>query len=347
MNIKVAPIILFQLVCLLLNAQNTDTLNQTAYPFGGVNELALHYFSIDFTKAQRQQLKDTPLEFIFLVDEKGTAKLREINGTSDIVILDSLERHSAELPKFQPALEDGRPIPSLYFMQLTFPTYKPAQQQLSSALFGAPAVAMSEFEYVEFSKDRLDMVVGFTGSTVFGNAKEYLKGGFGMQVKFSYTTKSAWGGGLNFGFDTNKHKKDFPIDVNRAQNDNSATAIIGVYLSKWLPNPKNKENPFSIQLELNYVNQNVTPKIDGLEPKWVKFTGFSPGLFVHYPLRLFKAKRTYHYGPLLTTNGYANLHFGVRQFLMSNKAANRTTLEIGFAFRMTSRKIVDYQLKEN
>ena len=81
---------------------------------------------------------------------------------------------------------------------------------------------------------------------------------------------------------------------------------------------------------MKYVSQNITPKIDGLKPEWVKFTGFSPCLFVHYPLRLFKAKRTYHYGSLLTTNGYANLHFGVRQFLMSNTAANRTTLEMGF-----------------
>ena len=205
-------VLLFSLLCSSLFAQNPDTLNQTASPFGGVNELALHYFSIDFTKEQRQQLKDVPIEFIFLVDEKGTAKLREINGIQDIVILDSLERHSNELPKFQPALEAGQPISSLYFMQLTFPTYKPVPQRLSSSLFGVPVAALSEFEYIEFSKDRLDLVVGFTGSTVFGNAKDYLKGGFGMFTKFSYTTKSTWGVGLNFGFDINNHKRDFPIE---------------------------------------------------------------------------------------------------------------------------------------
>ena len=158
----------------------------------------MHYFSIDFTKEQRQQLKDVPIEFIFLVDEKGTAKLREINDIQDIVILDSFERHSTKLPEFQPALEEGQPISSLYFMQLTFPTYKPVPQKLSSSLFGVPVAAMSEFEYVEFSKDRLDMVVGFTGSAIFGNAKDYLKSGFGMFTKFFIYNKKYMGSRTKF-----------------------------------------------------------------------------------------------------------------------------------------------------
>lgn len=93
------------------SAQSLDTLNQHSEPIGGINELAIHYYGIEFNKEQRQLLKKLPLEFIFLINEKGDATLREVNGINNSAILDSLKTHSKHLPKFHPEFQNGMAVP--------------------------------------------------------------------------------------------------------------------------------------------------------------------------------------------------------------------------------------------
>ncbi|MFK7934219.1 MAG: hypothetical protein AB8G22_11970 [Saprospiraceae bacterium] len=327
--------------------QVSDTLNQDAEPIGGINELALHYYSIDFTKEQRKLLKDTPLEFIFLIDEFGTATLREVNGTNNAIILDSLLQRSEELPPFQPSIQSGVTVPGIYFMQLTFPTYRMSEQQLRSPyLWGSPVARLDEFEYIEFSKSRFDLIVGIPTSQIFGNINEYVNLGFGLETKFAYANENGWGGGLNLSMSFHPIEIDFPINSNREQLEQLPVLFLGGYATKWIHPKGNSQQPFSLQFELNYVQQNVTTRIDGLDPPFVNFKGFAPGVAFHYPLPLFRGKRTYAYQALSTTNGFLNIHAAVRQLFMSNKAANGTMLEVGLGFRMTNRKVVDYKLKE-
>jgi len=53
-TIKILSIILFSLN--IAQAQIIDTLNQEASPKGGINQLAIKYYGIEFTKEQRASL---------------------------------------------------------------------------------------------------------------------------------------------------------------------------------------------------------------------------------------------------------------------------------------------------
>ena len=107
-----------------VNAQVVDSLNQDVSPKYGINQLAIKYYGIDFTKEQRKEIENVEIEFIFSIDEYGNPILSEINGVTNQEIVDSLKNKTNEVEKFNPQIRNGKAEPSIYFMKLTFPTYK-------------------------------------------------------------------------------------------------------------------------------------------------------------------------------------------------------------------------------
>ena len=70
--------ILLLLICILTsNAQVVDSLNQNVSPKNGLNQLAIKYYGIDFTKEQRKEIENVEIEFIYSVDAYGNPVLTE------------------------------------------------------------------------------------------------------------------------------------------------------------------------------------------------------------------------------------------------------------------------------
>jgi len=86
---KFFNLFLFLLIGTCLQSQSKDSLNQEVSPIGGLNNLAVQFYGIDFTKDQRKILKEVEVEFIFQVDQEGNPSLSDINGISDKFIIDS------------------------------------------------------------------------------------------------------------------------------------------------------------------------------------------------------------------------------------------------------------------
>ncbi|MBK8444927.1 MAG: hypothetical protein IPL35_16630 [Sphingobacteriales bacterium] len=127
---KKAIATIFTLISFFLemNAQVVDSLNQQVCPKGGVNQLAIKYYGINFTKEQRKEIGNVEIEIIYSIDEFGNPILSEINGISNPHIIDSLKNKTSEIGLFNPQIVDGIPVPSIYFIKLTFPTYSFTQQ---------------------------------------------------------------------------------------------------------------------------------------------------------------------------------------------------------------------------
>ena len=82
-----------------ISAQVKDSLNQNVSPKNGLNQLAIKYYAIDFTKEQRKEIENVEIEFIYSIDENGTPILSEINGVTNREIIDSLKTKTKELEK--------------------------------------------------------------------------------------------------------------------------------------------------------------------------------------------------------------------------------------------------------
>jgi len=138
---------------LSLNAQQ-DSLNQEVAPKGGVNNLAVKYYGIDFTKEQRQLLKDKEVELIFQVDSEGKHKLSEVNGISDKEIIDSLKQKTKEVENFLPRIRNGIAEPSIYFIKFEFPTYNLISRKYGGRLGSSYNEANSKILNISINQDQ-------------------------------------------------------------------------------------------------------------------------------------------------------------------------------------------------
>ena len=328
----------FLLICTFLNAQNLDSLNQDASPKGGINNLAIKYYGIDFSKEQRVLLNDKEIEFIYLIDEKGRPTLSEINGIQDNAINDSLKRK--EIVAFNPQLQDGIPIPSIYFMQLKFPTYKMTESKFGFYQAMAHNEAkLKDFEYLNKSNARFDLLFGGLINQFIGSPSKHLKIGGGFKMDMTYTNKSNYLYGLNMSGYFNKLKKDYPINTSRVQKS-PATLLVGAIIGKWF-------NNISIQLEINIAVQNVTEKISNKDKDWVQLNGWSPGVVINYPLKLGKESPMYYYGSPSLFENNINFSFGIRYMSFPLEEASGIMIELGISYRMTLYGIEKYKLKDS
>lgn len=323
-----------------LYSQVTDTLNQNASPQGGVNQLAVKYYGIDFTKEQRVRLKDKRIEFIYQIDELGKPTLSEVNGVTDQDILDSLQVKTLEVENFNPQIRNGTPQPAIYFMQLEFPTYK-----MTSARFGFlqgmayNEATLDDFEYIEESKQRLDMLIGGMANQFTGTSADYLGLGGGMKVDLTYSDKRDFLYGLNMSFYGNKLKREYPINTNREQFSAPPTLLVGAVFGKWIDN-------FNVQTEVGLAVRNLTERLSDNDSGWIQFNGWSPGIVINYPLQLGKQNPMYYYGSPTLLENQINFHFGLRYLHFSLQEASGFMLELGVSYRMTIKGAKKYKLKD-
>ncbi len=333
--------IILSLFCLLnINAQVIDSLNQDVSPKYGINQLALKYYGIDFTKEQRKEINNVEIEFIYLIDENGNPILSEINGVTNQDIIDSLKNKTKEVDKFKPQIRSGKAESSIYFMKLTFPSYKFNQRKYGLLQGSAYNEAkLEDFDYLNISGQRFDMTIGGLANQFIGKPSQYLGFGGGMKIDLIYAGKNNIIYGLNMSFYGNKLKMKYPINSTREQFEAPPTLLIGLIFGKWF-------DKFNIQCEVNLGVQNITEKIGEYDSDWIQLNGWSPGLIVNYPIKLGKPNPMYYYGAPSLLENNLNLHFGLRYLKFSLKEATGLMVELGISYRMAIKGIKEYKLKD-
>lgn len=332
---------LLLLICLLRsNAQVVDSLNQNVSPKNGLNQLAIKYYGIDFTKEQRKEIENVEIEFIYSIDEYGNPVLAEINGVKNQEIIDSLIQKTKDVENFKPQIRNGKPEPSIYFMKLTFPTYK-FNQNTYGILQGSAynEAKLEDFEYLIKSGQRFDMTIGGLANQFIGKPSQHLGLGGGMKIDLGYAGKNNLMYGLNMSFYGNKLKKEYPINSTREQFKAPPTLLVGLIFGKWY-------DKFNIQGEINIGIQNITEKIGENDPDWVQLNGWSPGLIVNYPIKFGKTNQMYYYGAPSLLENNLNIHLGIRYIKLSLKEATGLMAELGFSYRMSLKGIKEYKLKD-
>lgn len=332
---------IFSLIYILsLKAQVTDTLNQNVSPRNGINQLAIKYFGIEFTKEQRKEIENVEIELIFSIDETGNPTLSEINGVANQDIIDSLKLKTEEIEDFNPQIRNGRPEPSIFFMKLTFPSYK-YNQRMYGILQGSTynAAKLEDFEYIKESGQRFDMIIGGLANQFFGKPSEHLGFGGGMKIDFGYAGKNNLIYGLNMSFYGNKLKQEYPIISTKEQFSAPPTLLVGLILGRWF-------DKFNIQGELNLGIQNITEKTGVNDPDWVQLKGWSPGVVINFPIKLRKFSPMYYYGSPVLLENNLNFHFGLRYIKLSIDEATGLMAELGISYRMAIKGVKEYKLKD-
>lgn len=332
-------IILVLIGNLNIHAQVKDSLNQDVSPKYGLNQLAIKYYGIDFTKEQRKDIENVEIEFIYSIDEYGNPTLAEINGVTNQEIIDSLKTKTKEIEKFNPKIRNGEPEPSIYFMKLTFPTYQ-FNQKTFGLLQGSAynEAKLSDFETLRESGQRLDMVIGGFMNQFLGKPSKHLTLGGGMKVDINYTFKNKLYYGLNMSFAQNGLKENYPINSQREQTS-PVSGFVGLTIGKWFSN-------CSVQFDLNLAVHNITEKIGENDPDWVQLNGWSPGLVFNYPILLGKENPMYYYGAPTLLGNNLNLSIGLRYISHSLNEASGSMVELGVSYRMAVKVINEYKLKE-
>lgn len=325
----------------VLYLQSQDSLNQPASPKGGVNQLAIHYYGIEFTKLQREQLKDKEIEFIFKIDAFGKPTLEEVNGIADPDIIDSLNNRTDYVEHFNPQIRNGIAEESIYFMQLIFPSF--SMTEFHSGMLHRieyKEAKLDDFEYIEGRGLRLDILIGGLLNQFAGSPAEHLATGGGLKMEFNLIDKRDLIYGLNMSMYGNRLKKKYPVNTPRIQLRAPPTLLIGLIFGK-------EFKKFSVQGELNIAVQNLTARIDQNDQDWVQLKGWSPGLIVNYPIPIVQNKPVYYYGSPTLISHSLNVHFGLRYLSLDLKEASGIMAELGFSYKMGIEGVKNYKLKDD
>lgn len=310
-------------------------------PVGGITQLALRYFKIDFSKDQRRQLEDNELELIFMVDEVGNAMLEKVNGTADQAIIDSLYNKTLTAAKFIPQQVDGKDVPSVYFMILRFPKYRTtASRNTFDWRFGKPR--LDDLEYYILG-GRWDMLIGGVMNQFTGRPSDFLKTGGGVKFDFIFAGAKNFGMGMIMSAYGNASKKDYPISTLRPQDYAPSTVIIGLATHHRLMEMERRE--VNLQLELAYASQNIVSREDGSD-YWLQVRGFSPGVSLNYMIQLGKKSLSnYYYEPIILSH-HLNVHMSMRYLSLDLREATGLMFEIGLAYRMRMNFFKDLKFKD-
>jgi hypothetical protein len=313
-----------------------DSLNSVPGPKGGISKLALQFLKINFTAAQRTLLEEITLELIFHVDSTGKATLEDVNGINDRAIIDSLSRATEQLPDFYPMRVNGRNEASIYSMTLEYPTYTGP----TSMEFGPPK--LEDLEEIA-TEGGMDCLIGAVFNGPAGKMNEYLGLGGGMKVDLLFTGKRGYGGGIFMNAYFNDLEKDYPINTTRTQNGSQPILLIGLALNKAIP--LNERRELIAQFEAGYAIQNISSRTNNNDPDYIQLQGFSPGLSLHYAMRIGNERLSgYYYNPALVSN-YVNFHFGIHPIFFDMQSASGMLWEIGAAYRLRYKRIRSYKLR--
>jgi len=328
--------------CLLSPALygQVDSLNSVPGPKGGVNKLALEFLKIDFTAAQRVHLEDVTLEFIFYVDSTGKATLQDVNGLSDRSIFDSLYRATEQLPDFFPMRVNGRNQASIYSMVLEYPTYDRSHVSKDSLRYGPPG--LEDLEEI-VTGGRTDCLIGAVFNSPAGNMNEYLGLGGGMKVDLLFSGQRGYGGGIFMNAYFNDLEKDYPINTTRTQNGSQPILLIGLAFNKIVP--LNERHEVVAQVEAGYAIQNISSRTNNNDPDYIQLQGFSPGLSLHYAIKIGRERLSGYYFQPALVNNYVNFHLGIHPIFFDLKSGSGMLWEIGVSYRLSYKVIRSYKLR--
>jgi len=251
-----------------------------------------------------------------------------------------LKRKTDQIEYFNPAITDGVSVPTIYFMQLQFPSYEMANMKFN--VFDGidyRGVTIDDFEYMYKSNSRYDILVGGMTNSFFGKPSKHLGFGGGMKVDVAVTDKRKFIYGLNMSAYGNKLKEPYPINSSRDQFDAPSTLLVGAHFGKWF-------NQFNLQAEFNFAVQNLTEKFGPDDTEWTQLNGWSSGVVVNYPIILGKEKPTIYYRAPSLLSSQLNLHFGVRYLKLPLNNATGMMAEFGISYRMAVYGVKDYKLKD-
>jgi hypothetical protein len=327
------------LVTSVVHAQ-TDTTSTPTEAEGGIERLALVFYTIEFTPEQRQLLVERPLEFFFFVSDAGEARLESLNGINNPTLIDSLMTAGQSLPPFIPATRNGVAVQSLYMMELTFPSYVMSTNFLKTTYINQNIgkYRLSDFDTLSVDRPNIQIVFGGFVNGFTGTAGDFLSTGGGFKVEMVFFDSNSMYYGMNMAFSGNKRKRDYRIGDDRAQADFPPTLFLGGTVGK-------KLDDFLIQIDADVALQNIITVDPDTDEEPVQFWGFSPGLVVNYPIGIGSRVVVNHYGSQ-QYNHYLNLHAGYRQLFMGDAQANGGMWELGLSWRFGSSTVTHYRLRE-
>ncbi len=333
---------IFFFIFSISNGQDIKTIViQEATPKDGLNSLAIHFYSIDFTKEQRLLINNVEFELIFLVDSFGKPTLKEVNGTTDKNIIDSLKISSTKIQNFNPKKVNGKGEESIYFLKLTFPSYNMTEgrlQYLQSEAF--QEANLEDFEKIEKANSSFDIIFGGGLNQFIGNPSKHLKIGGGFKMDLYYTAENQYSFGLDLSFYGNTLKTPYIVSSKREQLKAPPTMFVGAIIGR-------KINKLSVNFELNAFVQNITEKIGENDKDWLQFKAWSPGLTLNYPIKIGKDIPRFQYSELSVYNNCINLNFGVKSLLLTEKQVTGLMFEFGLGYRLANTRVKAYKMKEN
>lgn len=341
MNIfsKIALITFFLLGFNQNFAQINQSQNIEVSPKIEITDLALHFYTINFTEEQRSLLEEKPLELIFKVEKDGKPILQKINGIGDSEIIEIFERRSQELENFNPKTVNGNPESAIYFLNISFPK-KEMVSEVTHVYFESinfSKLKITDFSSITYDNTGSDILIGFVANQFIGKPSQFNGIGPGIKLDYSINDKKGFMYGINMSVYANKNKKDYNIQTNTSQQNSRSIATIGLTFGKWF-------NHFNIQADFNYAIQNITDKKQEKDPNWVQFKGFSPGIAANYPLLIGKEKPVLYYGSPAVIGHYINFHGGLRYVNLGHREANGIMFELGISYRLRLRNVQNYTL---
>ncbi|MBL0743440.1 hypothetical protein [Chryseolinea lacunae] len=326
-------IILLAVFCLSqasVFAQATDSLNFGPEPEGGVSNLTLLYYKIDFRPSQRITLNNSSLELIFMVDALGRASLDNVKGTQDKSILDSLYSRASTLPRFTPRTVNGEAVASSYSFTLVYPRYESHGAVPEERPHQDRPLTADDFQGAEVA-ERVDIVIGGVVNGFGGSAQGYLGVGGGMKIELMMRGKNKFGGGIVMNFYGNPSRRDYPISTPQPQNKTPVTLLVGLAVSRDVIVEDRRE--VILQMEINYAMQNISPSSQD-QNDYVQLKGFSPGFTLHYALPLGKQKLSMDsYRPILYKH-HVDFHAALRPVFYNVHEATGVMWEAGVSYRL-------------
>ncbi|WP_020566945.1 hypothetical protein [Neolewinella persica] len=318
-------IVLLFLSCFFgsLTARAQDTTYVPAEPPISVARMAIFYYDINWTDEQWAELAGRQVELIYLIDEVGEPFLQASRGLPDDAVRDSMTIATSRLPYFTPARRGEFFEESVYSVQFSFPSYRPAAGNdlllMSRFLLPVSREVLAE----EYVKDYNAVFIDFNLNYLshLGTPGSYLKGGGGFDMYIGGMWKPRWGAGLAMGTEFNGKKRSFPDDPIPGREGAASGVWIGGLLNHNLK--MTDRGLFSIRGELAYGVLNAANRLDPDEDEgWVQYRGVHTGIHVNYALRfsrftpnpgLVNGHVTARYSAINFTGGLRYRHYGDKE----------------------------------
>ena len=303
-------------------------------------DIALRYYSISWSEEQWKQLRGKSLELGYLIDDIGEPFLRSVRGTDDKAIIHSLIAETSKLPYFTPAIENGVPVESAYYINIPFPDLGQSQAKSGSSTIFFPSIIVDR-ELLESEKYVLTNMSAFLDlglhiNSYQGPISNYLKTGGGLDTYFGFHWKGKFGLGGMIGVEFNKKKQLFPIDpFPMREVDMGGGTYIGPIVDYYIIKTKKRE--LSLRGELGIGTTIVASKIDPPnEEGFIKYNGIHVGTHINYNIKLGKYGSTTSASDKVTTGIYhgLNIYSGVRLRHYTYSEARGLYLFLGVGYRL-------------